>query len=131
MQRQIVKQDKSGKLSIAKNGESELQQGCVTWFRLQHARYRKLLWACPNGGKREEAEAQRLVREGVVAGVADLFLSIARKGFHGMYIEMKYGKGTMSQEQEDFKLAVEKQGFKHVCCWSFNEFEREINFYLN
>lgn len=43
--------------------ESSLQQGCVKWFRLQYAKYRKALFSVPNGGKRNEGEAVILKHE--------------------------------------------------------------------
>ena len=49
----------------------------------------RLLFAIPNGGQRNKATAGRLKAEGVRAGVPDLFLPIARGGYHGLFIELK------------------------------------------
>lgn len=54
----------------------------------------------PNGGKRDKVTAKkRLKAEGVKPGVPDVFLPVARKGFHGLYIEMKWGENVPSDEQ--------------------------------
>jgi hypothetical protein len=110
--------------------ESRLQQSCVKWFRLQYPRFKKLLFAVPNGGGRRYTEAKILIGEGVVPGVSDLILAVPKKEFHALFIEMKAGKNKLSEQQEDFKKEVEKHNYKHITCYSFDEFEREINFYL-
>lgn len=111
--------------------ESRLQISCVNWFRYQYPKYKKLLFAVPNGGLRTARQGKALKSEGVQAGVSDLILSIPKKGFFSLFIEMKYGERKQSKEQEDFQREIEKHGGKYIICRSFDEFEREINFYLN
>lgn len=48
-----------------------------------------LLYAIPNGEKREKRTGARLKRMGVKAGVPDLFWPVARRGKHGLYLELK------------------------------------------
>lgn len=110
--------------------ESETQRACVKWYRLQFAHLRLLLFAIPNGGYRSGAEAAIMHGEGVTPGVSDLFLSVPRHGFHGLYIEMKYGANDLSEKQQAFKLEVQKQGYKFATCWRVEEFIREVSFYL-
>ena len=112
------------------NQESKLQAACVGWFRYNHPKYKGVLFSIPNGGKRNVITAVAMKREGALPGVADLMLAVSRHDFHGLFIEMKYGKNKLSAQQEDFKLNVEKHGYKYVCCYTFDEFEREVNFYL-
>ena len=108
--------------------ESTLQIGCVRWFRYQ---YPKLtLFAIPNGGNRNLITAMTMKREGVLAGVADLFLAFPSQGFHGLWIEMKTSKGRQSPEQKHFQTDMEKQGYKYVVCRSFEEFKFEIEKYI-
>jgi hypothetical protein len=108
--------------------ESKLQQSCVTWFRLQYPKY--ILFAIPNGGKRSKVEAKIMNGEGVLAGVADLFLMCPRKGYCGLFIEMKYGEGKQSDNQELFEINAEAFGYKYVIADSFDRFRIEINNYL-
>lgn len=108
--------------------ESTLQIGCVRWFRYQYPRL--TLFAIPNGGNRNLITAMTMKREGVLAGVADLFLAFPSQGFHGLWIEMKIGKGRQSQEQKYFQTDMEKQGYKYVVCRSFEEFKNEIEKYV-
>ena len=108
--------------------ESEMQQSCITWFRLQYPNH--ILYAIPNGGSRNVKEAARLKREGVLAGVADLFLSCAKKGLHGLYIELKVGKNKQSPNQIAFEIKVVKEGYGYKVVYSFDEFREVINGYL-
>ena len=111
--------------------ESELQKSCVKWFRLQYPHYKMLLFAIPNGGQRNIITATRLKAEGALAGVSDLFLSIPKKGFAGFYIEMKSGDNKLTEKQEDFFNAVQKFNYKTQVIRTFDQFTREIQFYLD
>lgn len=111
--------------------ESELQINCVKWFRYAYPQYKLLLFAIPNGGFRNLYTAIRLKREGVVSGVPDLFLSIARNGWNGFYIEMKTEKTKLSDNQERFIESVSKHNYKIEVIRSFDQFQREVTYYLN
>ena len=113
-----------------KGKEANLQMECVNWFRYQFPAYKMLLFAIPNGGKRNVVEAMNLKKQGVLAGVADLFLAVPSLNHHGFFIEMKAGQNEMTQTQQDFKRAVEKRGYKHEVVYSFDQFQREANFYI-
>ena len=48
-------------------------------------------------------------------GIPDLFLPVARHGYHGLFIEMKRRKnGKLSEEQEKMLGNLREQGF---CAW--------------
>ena len=112
------------------NNEHKLQVGCVKWFRLAYPRYTLNLFSIPNGGSRNIIEAKRLKDEGVLSGAPDLFLSIAKKDFHGFYIEMKFGKNRQSENQKKFEKNIVKYGYKYSLCYSLDEFMNLINNYL-
>lgn len=114
-----------------RTNESKLQRACVKWFRYEHSRYNNLLFAVPNGGNRNPATGAILKAEGVLAGVSDMILLLPLNGSHALCIEFKIGKGKQSASQEDFQNAVEKYYYKYVVIRSFDEFQREINFYIN
>ena len=54
------------------HNESRLQAACVRWFRYQYPNL--LIFAIPNGGRRNEVEAKIMKEEGVLPGIADLEL---------------------------------------------------------
>ena len=67
--------------------------------------------AVPNGGQRNILTAARIKAEGARAGVWDIFLPVARAGYHGMYIEMKAGKNKLTEAQEWFRVGCARQGY--------------------
>ena len=75
------------------------------------------IFAIPNGGSRNKAEAARLKAEGVLAGVPDLFLPVPNKSYHGLFIEMKYGKGRTSAAQDDWLALLRRNGYDAQVCY--------------
>lgn len=72
-----------------------------------------LLFAIPNGGHRSKATAGKLKAEGVRAGVPDLFLPVARHGYHGLFIELKVGRNQPTELQRVWLDRLIAQGY---CC---------------
>ena len=110
--------------------ESQIQHSCLTWFRLQYPSLNKLLFAVPNGGKRDARTGAQMKYEGVLRGVADLILLVPKKGFASLCIEMKTPKGRQSEEQIKWQGEAEKYRNKYVVCHSLIEFMNEVNSYL-
>jgi len=111
-----------------KHNESKLQQACVRWFRMQYPD--KIIFAIPNGGKRDVREASRLKAEGVLAGVPDLFVPEARYGFHGLFIEMKFGDGKMTEAQEKICEDLKNLGYGVTTISTFEAFEKLMKSYF-
>lgn len=126
-----IKETASKKGKSQKHFESELQRQCKAWFDLQYPEYKKLCFAVPNGGRRNAIEAKIMKAEGVEAGVADMLMLIARWGYHGLCIEMKYGKNKQSELQKEWQKLAEGQGYKYVVIYSFDDFRQTIESYLN
>ena len=74
---------------------------------------------------------KRLENEGAVPGVSDLFLFVARGGWHGLCIEMKIEGNTQSPKQREFEGQVTDQNYKYVVCKTFDEFRQTVLDYLN
>ncbi|MDR2584755.1 MAG: VRR-NUC domain-containing protein [Prevotellaceae bacterium] len=109
--------------------ESQLQRNCVKWCR--YAYPKNILFAIPNGGRRGKIEAGIMKAEGVLAGVADLFLMTARNGYNGLFIEMKVGYGKQTPIQKEFEKAAIDAGYRYAVCRSMDEFMETVNDYLN
>ena len=90
----------------------------------------RLLHAIPNGGKRDKATAARLKAEGVKPGVPDLFLPVPSGAHHGCYIELKAGRNTISDYQEEWIDALRAQGYFVDVCWGWQSAARVIAEYL-
>ena len=84
--------------------ESLEQQIVVRWAELSKMQYPELKWlhAIPNGCGIALPTRVRMQKEGVKSGVPDLFLPVARHGYYGFYLEMKWGDNKLSPEQLDF-----------------------------
>ena len=74
--------------------EAMEQQGFVQWFR--HKFPGVLIFAIPNGEYRAKSTAKKLVAQGVVSGVPDLYIPSMRT-----WVEMKRKHGgILSNEQK-------------------------------
>lgn len=103
---------------IPRSSEDAEQEIVIQWARMNSERWPalQLLHHIPNGGSRNKKEAVKLKRMGVLAGVADLHLPVARAGYNGLYIEMKCGDGRLSASQKAFlKLAAFFNNYCAVC----------------
>ena len=109
------------------------QQHLFQWAAFMSGKYKELeyLHHIPNGGSRNKKEAVNLKRQGVRAGVPDLDLPVARKGYHGLRIEMKYGKNKPTEEQVKWLVFLKVQGYATAVCYSWQEAARTICRYLD
>jgi hypothetical protein len=111
-----------------KMNEHQTQVAVITWFRMQYPKL--IMFAIPNGGVRNIVTAVKLKSEGVLAGVADLFLMKANTKYHGLFIEMKAPKGKVSDQQKYFIEQAKAQGYAACVCFGFDEAQAAINNYL-
>ncbi len=92
------------------------------------------LIAIPNGGKRNIREAARMKKEGVRAGVHDLFLPISRGDYHGLWIEFKAAKpynASYSKSQRLWETKMISEGFAAYCCKGTEEAIKVFSWYLS
>jgi hypothetical protein len=90
----------------------------------------KLLYAVPNGGDRNLRVARKLKAEGVLAGVADLCLPAARRGYHGLYLEMKSEEGVAKKEQKEFLRGVSAEGYCAVIAQGVDDARATLEWYI-
>jgi hypothetical protein len=108
------------KASKKVRSEFEEQAALVHWFRKTYPDV--WIYANRNGGTRTPREKIDQIREGVLAGVADLFVP----GFM-LYIEMKRTKGgIISDAQIAFKEHVEKFGYRWILAEGFEAAREQI-----
>ncbi len=89
-----------------------------------------LLFAIPNGGKRHITTALKLKAEGVKPAIPDLMLPIARRGFHGLFIEMKSKIGYANPEQKSMHEQLRAQGYAVEVCRGWEKAKIAIEEYL-
>ena len=92
----------------------------------------RLLFAIPNGGQRNKATAGRLKAEGVRAGVPDMFLPVARGGYHGLFIELKRADRSNHQTplQRTWMELLATQGYRCVIAYGAGAALESILSYL-
>jgi len=110
--------------------EHDAQVALIKWFRIKYKDISNCLFAIPNGGLRHYKVALKLKREGVLAGVSDLFLMIPKDKWHGCFIEMKIEKGRLSDKQKDFLDAAQEQGYFTIVGYGFLDASKKIEDYL-
>lgn len=97
--------------------EDQLQATCWQWAWNFYPITRRCLWAVPNGGSRNKAEACKFQATGVLPGVWDMHFFW--KG--NFYIfEFKVGTNTLSKPQEAWGKAMGDQG---AIGWEIRTFE--------
>src|SRR5262245_59096383 len=125
---QLSDEDLLAKLGVKRRAkprelERPHQVALIKWVREVKNIYPvlKLLYAVPNGGDRNLRVARKLKAEGVLAGVADLCLPAARRGYHGLYLEMKLEEGVATEEQKEFLRSVSGEGYCAVIAQGVDE----------
>lgn len=100
--------------------ETTEQQAVIEWAKYAQGKYPGLknLYHVPNEGKRSKAAASILKTMGLSSGVPDLILDYPAGVYHGLRIEMKYGKNTPTAEQKDWLLRLQTAGYFVAITWS-------------
>lgn len=117
--------------------ESKIQHTCVCWFRQTFPDVANLLFAIPNGGRRDKRTGAIMKYEGAVSGVADLILLFPHGGKASLCIEMKVPKrkgtsaGRQSPSQKEWQELVESHGSVYKECHGIFEFVTAVCTYLH
>lgn len=115
--------------------EHEEQVLLMQWWALSCRLFgipEQLLFAIPNGGRRNIVTAKKLKAEGVRSGVPDLFLAVPKKGYSGLFIEMKKTKGGRVSDNQNTMLAqLSKNGYAVTVCHGFEQARICITKYLD
>jgi len=116
-----------------KQQEHNEQVALFNWARCAEEQHPELavLFAVPNGGARNVVTGQRLKQEGVKRGVPDVWLPVARCGYHGLVIELKAGKGRPTREQVRWLKDLEAQGWLALVCVGAEAARCVISSYLS
>lgn len=131
-----------------KHEESNLQIGCVRWFRGEYPELAMLLTHPINEGS-GNTSIDRMRQgihkaEGTKAGVSDLLFFMPAEyrkpvptngiewiiTYYGLGIEFKTPKGKQSQEQKDFQEMFEAAGYKYEIVRSLEDFQNVMKDYV-
>jgi len=67
---------------------------------------------------------------GTLAGFPDLFFPEPRQNYHGMFIEMKYGKAKPTAAQDEVMDILIKYGYLALVADSFDKFKLFVDRYF-
>jgi len=118
--------------------EDEHQESIFDWASSNLGKYPELeyMYANMNGARRSKRYTAKLKLRGLKSGIPDIFLPVARWGFHGLYIELKRPKskgkaaGRTSANQKRWIKHLIDLGFAvHICFGSTSAIET-IEYYL-
>jgi hypothetical protein len=129
------------------NLEDAEQEALIQWVDLEPCgilpgKIGDYLFAIPNGGKRNIREAARFKRQGVRAGVSDLFLAVPlfQHRWGGLFIEMKKqrqhfrsmneAEKAVSPVQVDFMCRMGTSGYLCRAAFGWEEARKHIVEYL-
>lgn len=90
----------------------------------------KMMYHVPNEGKRQQGTGAILKAAGMRKGVPDIVLPVARQGYHGLYIELKFGKNKPTREQEAYLQALRNAGYQSAVAYGFEQAREIIRHYL-
>jgi hypothetical protein len=112
--------------------ESVEQQCLFRWADFMAGQYPvlKLMHHIPNEGKRSRSTGARMKAEGLKPGFPDICLPVPVGKYHGLYIEMKAGKNTTTQNQDDWLEALSGQGYFTAVCWGWEQAAVVVTKYL-
>lgn len=91
----------------------------------------QLTFAVPNGGYRSPKTAATLKREGVKAGIPDIFMAVPVAPYAGLFIELKIKPNRCSPKQLVMHELLSDSGYKVVVCWSWDEMAQTTKDYLD
>ena len=107
--------------------EFEMQRAFFDTLKADPALCELPIYAVPNfaghyGSKMARMlHGARALAAGRRKGVPDVCVDIARGGWHGLRIEFKTDRNTVSAEQRDWRARLERQGFHVVVCRSTHD----------
>ena len=113
--------------------ESEEQQALFEWINFNKGHYPelKLMHHTPNEGKRSVSTGAKMKREGLVSGVPDIHLPVAKGKYHSLDIELKRVKHSkISKEQEAFIRLLNMYDNFAIICYGWEQAIKVIEWYL-
>lgn len=107
--------------------EDQEQIVIATWLAKSNIPF----YHIPNGGRRNMLEALKFKRMGVKAGIPDICIPVARKGYHGAYGEVKRRVGgVVSESQAYWMEELRRQGYYVFVGNGADEFIEHVKNYM-
>jgi len=117
----LKKQKTKKEIKLRKHDEDDEQKKIFEWSAWKEKEFpvlETMLFHVPNGGKRNIREAVRLKRQGVKAGIPDIYLDVPNGKYHGLRIELKVAPNKPTKNQIKYIDMYNELGYKAVFCYS-------------
>ena len=117
--------------------EHSEQAAVMMWAQVNESRFPELRWLhsslngifIPGNPITRARIINHMKNEGMKNGIPDLFLPVARRGYHGLYVEMKTEKGRPTPEQNEFLEFADAQGYLDKVCVGYEEAVETLEWY--
>jgi len=103
----------------------------INWFSFNYPDLADDFHHFANERRCSVQQGRLLKRMGVKKGVSDFFLALGIGGFHGLWIELKAGKGRLTKEQLEFIMRKRERGYCARVAHGSDEAKEAILTYLD
>lgn len=108
------------------NNEDLLQAKCFQYYMDNYFSKGFIMFAVPNGEKRDKKTAAKLVTLGVLSGVSDLIAVNPMSG-QAVFLELKAENGTQSKLQKIFEAKCKLNNAPYHLVNNFDDFKKIID----
>ncbi len=106
------------------------QMAYVSWFYLAYPS--KKLAKFNNEGTRSALQTHRLIKEGLLPGMPDIVVLVARKPWHSLLIEFKRRKGgVVSPAQKETITYLNSEGMLAIVAFGWDDAREATIKYMN
>lgn len=117
---------------IKKLGPESLEQiSVMEYLRYKYPQAEKVTFHVANERKQNKIWGLVMSHMGLKAGIPDIMMPIARKGYHGLFIEMKSKKGRLSDNQIRMIELLANQNYLVKVAYGCEQAIKAINSYLD
>lgn len=107
--------------------EHQLQSAAIDYLRL--TKFKNCFFSIPNGARRSLGCAAWMKKEGLQSGVPDLFIAYPSGNYHGLFVEFKTKRGSMSGNQTKWIEELSKNGYFVRVVRDIDDFIVLVNYY--
>ena len=101
--------------------ESMSQRAFIKYCRMHPDIRIRMTFSIHNSGAKRPITYGRDLAEGLLAGVADVFIPCPTTTKHGLFLEFKSSKGKQTERQQAFEEFCHGQGYGYQVVRSVNE----------
>lgn len=113
--------------------EQSIQMSLVLWMRTQFPGVITIISPIvkySGSPKQRMLQGMRQKKMGYTAGTPDLFIAEACGQYHGLFIELKTKKGSVSDNQYAMQEELQNRGYKAEICYGLDDAMRVIGNYF-